>query len=322
MSDQVDGPVGGRPRAIPEATIARLALYLRALTTMAETRDATSSDELAAAAGVNSATLRKDLSYLGSYGIRGVGYEIDLLIAEIGGALGAHQRHRVALIGVGNLGAALAGYPGFASRGLTIGALFDIDPRRIGQLAGGIPISDIADLVGICRRENITIGVIATPEPAAQAAADALVAAGVRAILAFAPGVIHVPADVDLRTVDLAVELQILAFHQSRRQPGELPGEQPPNTLVDNPVIVGSHDAAVTPSSGAPIRAFVDAGSAVSAVNSVFSVPKLPTEPSVAPVPTLRTITTITAPPAGAPLTGTAPLTVAAAPAHSPRSPR
>lgn len=298
----MDGSAGGRPRVIPEATIARLASYLRALTALAETRDAISSEELAAESGVNSATLRRDLSHLGTYGVRGVGYEIELLIAEIGRALGSHHRYRVALVGVGNLGAALAGYPGFVSRGLTIGALFDVDPRRIGQLAGGIPIHDIADIDAICRREDITIGVIATPQSAAQAAADALVGAGVRAILAFSPGVIHVPADVDLRTVDLAVELQILAFHEARRRPtgpgDEHVDEQGPNSVVNNPVIVGSHDAAVTPSSVAPMRAFADGGSAASAARSS---------------PSTVTVTTPSGP---------SPLTVAAAPAHSPRSPR
>lgn len=310
MSHQEDGPSGGRPRVIPEATIARLALYLRALTAMAETGDATSSEELAAEAGVNPSTVRKDLSYLGTYGVRGVGYGIELLIAEIGRALGAHRRYRVALVGVGNLGAALAGYPGFVSRGLTIGALFDVDPRRIGQAAGGIPICDIADIAAICRRENITIGVIATPEHAAQAAADALVTAGVRAILTFSPGVIHVPEGVDLRTVDLAVELQILAFHESRRQPGE----HAPNSAVNNPVIVGSHDAAVTPSIVAPVRAFVDGGSAVSTV---------PAAPVVAAGRSPSAVGTAIAPPTGTGhLAGTTSLTVAAAPAPSPRSPR
>ncbi len=213
MSQQLDC----RSRVIPEATIARLAVYLRALTVMAESKFATSSEELAVVAGVNSATLRKDLSCLGTYGIRGVGYEIELLIAEIGRALGAHRKHRVALVGVGNLGAALAGYPGFVSRGLTIGALFDIDPQRVGHPVAGMRVEHVSEIVSVCRRAGITIGVIATPEPAAQSAADALVSAGVRAILAFSPGVIQVPAGVDLRSVDLAVELQILAFHESRR---------------------------------------------------------------------------------------------------------
>ncbi len=217
MSQQSDGDRGGvRPRGIPEATVARLAAYLRALTVMADLpAGSASSEELAAAAGVNSATLRKDLSYLGTYGIRGVGYDIELLTAEIGRALGAHRSHRVALVGVGNLGAALAGYSGFVSRGLEIGALFDIDPARIGRPVGGLMVQHADDIASVCAREGISIGVIATPESAAQAAADALVAAGVRSILAFTPGVITVPDDVDLRKVDLAIELQILAFHET-----------------------------------------------------------------------------------------------------------
>ena len=303
MTQQVDPGAGGRPRDIPEATIARLAVYLRSLTAMDGDRDAISSDELAAAAGVNSATLRKDLSYLGTYGVRGVGYETAVLVAEIGRALGSHHQQRVALVGVGNLGAALAGYPGFVSRGLTIGALFDVDPRRIGQRAGGIPISDVADIVSTCAREGITIGVIATPQPAAQSAADALVSAGVRAILAFTPGVIHVPSDVDLRTVDLAVELQILAFHESRRQPDE----RPTNTPVNNPVIVGTHDAPVTPSLVAPIRTFVDGGGGIPAITGTAD--RSDRTPAAA---------TATTAPAAAPFA--TPLTAAAAPAHSPRS--
>jgi redox-sensing transcriptional repressor len=289
VSHQVDGAPGGRPREIPEATIARLALYLRALTAMGGSRDAISSDELANAAGVNSATVRKDLSHLGTYGVRGVGYDAELLVAEIGRALGSHHQHRVALVGVGNLGAALAGYPGFVSRGLTIGALFDVDPRRIGARAGGIEITDVADIVATCARERITIGVIATPEAAAQSAADALVGAGVRAILTFTPGVIQVPPDVDLRTVDLAVQLQILAFHESRRQVDERPAKLP----GDDDVMDDTDDAAVTPSLVLPEPAFAGNGP------DRFSYP-------------------VTA----SPTSLVTPLTVAAAPAHSPRSPR
>lgn len=253
MSQQLDGPVSGKPRAIPEATIARLAVYLRALTVMGESKFATSSEELATVAGVNSATLRKDLSFLGTYGVRGVGYEIEVLIAEIGRVLGASRQHRVALVGVGNLGAALAGYGGFVSRGLVIGALFDIEPNRVGHVVGGIVVEHVSDIVSACRREGITIGVIATPEPAAQSAADALVEAGVRSILAFTPGVIQVPADVDLRKVDLAVELQILAFHESRRQHDE----RQPNSRVNNPDILSSNDAAVQPSSATPLTSLL-----------------------------------------------------------------
>ncbi|RIJ69916.1 redox-sensing transcriptional repressor Rex [Nakamurella silvestris] len=223
----------GRLRAIPEATVARLAAYLRALAALSSSETA-SSEELAAAAGVNSATLRKDLSYLGSYGVRGVGYDVEVLTEEIGRVLGAHRRQRVALVGVGNLGAALAGYPGFLSRGLAIGALLDVHPDRVGTAIAGLTIEHFDELAPVCRREDISIGVIATPEGAAQKVADALVAAGVRSILTFSPGVISVPPGVDLRRVDLALELQILAFHQTRRADlvpevpaGEVPAEEP-----------------------------------------------------------------------------------------------
>ena len=217
MNQQVDPDrSAARLRTIPEATVARLAAYLRALTVIGSTETA-SSEELAQAAGVNSATLRKDLSYLGSYGVRGVGYDVEVLTEEIGRVLGAHRKHRVALVGVGNLGAALAGYPGFISRGLTVGALFDVSPEKVGTSVAGLAVEDFGDLAAACQREDITIGVIATPEAAAQTVADALVDAGVRSILTFSPGVISVPQGVDLRRVDLALELQILAFHQTRR---------------------------------------------------------------------------------------------------------
>jgi redox-sensing transcriptional repressor len=211
------GHSSGRPRSIPPATVARLAAYEQVLSVMGRDRSATSSEELAAEAGVSPATLRKDLSYLGTHGIRGVGYDVALLTGEIGRALGAHRTHRVALVGVGNLGAALANYPGFESRGLRIGALFDVDPQRVGQRVGGVVVDHVDDIVPVCRRTGVTIGVIATPENAAQSAANALVAAGIDAILAFTPGVIQVPDGVELRKVDLAIELQILAFHVSQR---------------------------------------------------------------------------------------------------------
>lgn len=268
MIQPLDGDVSGKSREIPEATIARLAVYLRTLNAMGDSKFATSSDELAAAAGVSSATLRKDLSSLGTYGVRGVGYEIELLIAEIGRALGAHRQHRVALVGVGNLGAALAGYPGFVSRGLAIGALFDVDPHRIGQFAGGHVIEDVADIVASCRREAITIGVIATSVPAAQSAANALVSAGVRAILAFTPGFIQVPPGVDLRKVDLAVELQILAFHESRRQHGE----RRDNIRVNNDDMLPADDAAVKSSTAAPLSTLLDGSPSIRSSVAVTSV--------------------------------------------------
>jgi redox-sensing transcriptional repressor len=203
---------------LPDATVARLPEYLRALHQLAEDdQDTVSSEGLAAAAGVNSAKLRKDLSHLGSYGTRGVGYDVRLLIEQIEQVLGLHESRAVALVGIGNLGHALAGYAGFATRGFHIAALFDADPTRVGERIGGLPVLDIAAVEAIVEAERISIGVIATPAHAAQRVADRLVAAGVTSILNFAPCVLAVPDGVDVRKVDLAIELQILSFHEHRK---------------------------------------------------------------------------------------------------------
>ena len=203
---------------LPEATVARLPEYLRALHHIAEAgNDTVSSEGLATAAGVNSAKLRKDLSHLGSYGTRGVGYDVALLIDQIEYVLGLTQRRSVALVGVGNLGHALAGYGGFASRGFRIAALFDADPARVGEVINGLTVRHISELAEVAAAESIAIGVIATPASAAQSVADDLVAAGVTSILNFAPCVLSVPEGVDVRKVDLAIELQILSFHEHRK---------------------------------------------------------------------------------------------------------
>ena len=208
----------GRDSRVPDATVARLATYLRVLGTLADRGVVTvSSEELAAAAGVNSAKLRKDLSYLGSYGIRGVGYDVTTLTEQISRTLGLTVHRSVALIGVGNLGQALAGYAGFASRGFRIAALLDADPARIGARIRGLVVRDMADLDEIVAENGITIGVLAVPVSAAQDVCDRLVAAGVTSILNFAPVVLAVPPHVHLRKVDLAAELQILSFHETRK---------------------------------------------------------------------------------------------------------
>jgi redox-sensing transcriptional repressor len=207
----------GDPR-VPEATVARLATYLRVLGTLADRSVVTvSSEELAAFAGVNSAKLRKDLSYLGSYGVRGVGYDVTTLTEQISRTLGLTVHRYVALIGVGNLGQALAGYAGFATRGFRIAALVDADPARIGSQIRGLTVSDIADLDAIVAQHGITIAVLAVPATVAQDVCDRLVAVGVTSILNFAPVVLSVPAHVHLRKVDLAAELQILSFHETRK---------------------------------------------------------------------------------------------------------
>jgi redox-sensing transcriptional repressor len=176
-----------------------------------------SSEELAAAAGVNSAMLRKDLSYLGSYGVRGVGYDVATLTEEIARTLGLTVHRSVALIGVGNLGAALAGYAGFATRGFRIAALLDADRARVGSVIHGLSVRHIDDLEEVVEQEDVSIGVLAVPAAAAQDVCDRLVAAGVSCILNFAPVVLSVPAHVDVRKVDLAAELQILSFHEARK---------------------------------------------------------------------------------------------------------
>ncbi|WP_194906785.1 redox-sensing transcriptional repressor Rex [Catenulispora rubra] len=217
-------------QGIPEATVARLPVYLRALISMQERGIITvSSEELAVSAGVNSAKLRKDFSYLGSYGTRGVGYEVSFLVYQISRELGLTQDWAVAIIGIGNLGHALANYGGFASRGFRVAALFDADPALTGSVVAGVRVRHTDELESAIRGLGISIFVISTPAPAAQDVADRLVAAGITSILNFAPVVLNVPEGVDVRKVDLSIELQILAFHEQRKGGHALPqaGEEP-----------------------------------------------------------------------------------------------
>jgi redox-sensing transcriptional repressor len=203
---------------VPEATVARLPVYLRALHALAETGQTTvSSEALAEAAGVGSAKLRKDLSHLGSYGTRGVGYEVEELVHHISRALGLGQRWPVVLVGVGNLGHALAGYGGFDDRGFTIVALLDSDPARVGERVGDLVVRPLDDLDDVVQAAGAAIGVIATPAAAAQDVCDRLVSAGVTSVLNFAPALLQVPDGVDVRKVDLSNELQILSFHEHRK---------------------------------------------------------------------------------------------------------
>lgn len=208
-------------RDIPEATVARLPVYLRALSALADQDITTcSSEELAAAAGVNSAKLRKDLSYLGSYGTRGVGYDVDYLRYQIAREIGVTQDWPVVIVGIGNLGHALANFSGFRSRGFRVVALLDADPDRHREVVAGIDVRPFDDLDEIVAEHGVAIGVIATPANAAQDVADAMVTAGISSILNFAPTVIAVPEGVDVRKVDLSIELQILAYHEQRKQAG------------------------------------------------------------------------------------------------------
>jgi redox-sensing transcriptional repressor len=207
-----------RPRRIPEATVARLPLYYRALLETAEQRIPTiSSERLAEMAGVNAAKVRKDFSYLGSYGTRGVGYDVEYLLFQISRELGLTQDWPVVIVGIGNLGHALANYRGFSARGFRIVGLVDADPGKQGERIGPLVIEAIDELPRIVAERKVAIGIIATPASAAQEVAEALVAAGVTSVLNFAPTVISVPEGVSLRKVDLSIELQILSFYQQRR---------------------------------------------------------------------------------------------------------
>ena len=205
-------------RRIPEATVARLPLYYRALLETAEREVTTiSSERLAELAGVNAAKVRKDLSYLGSYGTRGVGYDVEYLRYQIAREIGVTQDWPVVIVGIGNLGHALANYSGFSSRGFRIAALLDADAQRQGERIGALEIRGFDEIEAVVEEHGIAIGVIATPAAAAQAVCDRLVAAGVSSILNFAPAVLTVPPGVDVRKVDLSIELQILAYHEQRK---------------------------------------------------------------------------------------------------------
>lgn len=198
--------------------MSRLPVYLRALVDMAEHGTHTvSSEALAAAAGVNSAKIRKDLSYLGSYGTRGVGYDVEYLIHQISRELGLTQDWAVCIVGVGNLGSALASYSGFAERGFRIAALLDTDPARVGAMVGELEVGHFEDVERYVKEEDISIAILAVPSTVAQETADRLCAAGISSILNFTPRVLTVPDGVSLRKVDLSIELQILSFYEQRR---------------------------------------------------------------------------------------------------------
>ena len=208
-----------RTRRIPEATVARLPVYLRSLAELIDEKIPTvSSEQLAEMAGVNAAKVRKDLSYLGSYGTRGVGYEVEYLAFQMSRELGLTHDWPVAIVGAGNLGQALANYGGFSERGFPVAALIETDPSKVGEVVHGVTIHHIDDLPALAADLGIAIGIIATPASAAHEVADRLAEAGIGSILNFAPSVISVPEGASLRKVDLALELQILSFYQQHRE--------------------------------------------------------------------------------------------------------
>ncbi|NOX21692.1 MAG: redox-sensing transcriptional repressor Rex [Actinobacteria bacterium] len=198
---------------IPSATISRLPVYLRSLGDMPPSQATISSEQLAQIVGLNSAQVRKDLSYLGAAGVRGVGYGVAELRVDLREALGLTHGYGVAIVGAGNLGAALTNYGGFEAWGFEMSAIFDTDSEKIGSRIGDLVIEDLNDLPRIVEQRDIAIGIVATPASGAQDVVNRFVASGVRSILNFAPSIVQVPSDVVVRRVDLSTELQILTYH-------------------------------------------------------------------------------------------------------------
>ena len=213
--------------------MARLPVYLRSLVDLTEARVATvSSERLAELAGVNAAKVRKDLSHLGSSGSRGVRYCVEYLLCRGSRQPGLTQDWPVVIVGVGNLGHALANCRGFGERGCPVAALVDADERRVGERVAGIEVQHVDDLPAIVAEHGVAIGVVSTPAAAAQEVVDRLVAAGVRSILNFAPALVSVPPDVQVRKVDLAVELQIESLYQQPRGAPPAPAAPPRHELA------------------------------------------------------------------------------------------
>jgi redox-sensing transcriptional repressor len=199
---------------VSELTTNRLSVYLRCLNALDGAGLRTiSSQALAEQFHLNAAQIRKDLAYFGEFGVRGVGYYVRDLKRHLRQILGLDRKLRVAIMGAGNLGLALADYPGFRQEGFEISALFDNLREKVGQQSrGGVPIHDIHDLRKIARRDGIRIAVIAVPAPSAQHVLNLVVAAGIKAVLNFSPGTLEVPADIKLKGVDLTVSLESLSF--------------------------------------------------------------------------------------------------------------
>ena len=197
-------------------TVQRLAVYLRCLDELPSDQASVSSDELAARAGVNSAKVRKDLSYLGSYGVRGVGYDTEHLRLQISLELGLTREWAVIIVGIGNLGRALANYAGLGERRFRVVGVFDNDPAKMGAKVDSLVIEPMEEIVTAVRDRGASIGIITTPASGAQEVAYLMADAGIRSILNFAPTVIHTPKGIELRRVDLSTELQVLAYYQHK----------------------------------------------------------------------------------------------------------
>lgn len=199
---------------IPEATIIRLSVYSRHLTDVDRKGIiTTSSGDIADGVGVSPAQVRKDLAYFGEFGTRGVGYNVKDLRQHILRILGLGVDWNVSLVGAGNLGLALCSYKGFRERGFIITSIFDSDPNKVGTMIGNVKVLPIEQLEEVAKLNQTQIGIIAVPSAFAQDIADKLICAGVEAILNFAPVVLNVPPQIELRNVDLAVNLEVLTFN-------------------------------------------------------------------------------------------------------------
>lgn len=201
---------------IPETSIGRLSVYSRYLTRLIQKGVITiSSGQIAEGVGVSPAQVRKDLAYFGEFGTRGVGYNVKDLHRQILKILGLTSEWPVVLVGAGHLGAALCQYKGFTERGFRIVGIFDSDPQKVGQMLGDKEILSMAQLQDVVKAEKATIGIIAVPGDYAQEIVNQLTEIGIKAILNFAPQALNVPEDVELRNIDLAVNLEVLTFKLS-----------------------------------------------------------------------------------------------------------
>ncbi|HEY6784136.1 MAG TPA: redox-sensing transcriptional repressor Rex [Gemmatimonadales bacterium] len=205
-------------RKISESTVRRLSLYLQYLElTQDQGRTTVSSEELARRSGATSAQVRKDLSFFGSFGKRGMGYEVPALVTRLREILGLERAYRVVLVGAGKIGGALIHYEGFRRRGFEVSAIYDRDPKKIGSRSNGLVVRDVKQLEADLKREPTDIGIVVTPGDAAQEVADRLVRAGVKALLNFAPVQLKVPRDVEVKTVNMAQELEALSYSLANR---------------------------------------------------------------------------------------------------------
>lgn len=215
---RTDGGVTEAQEHIPEGVIERLPVYLNALIQLRQDGQSTlSSARLGELTRVNPAQIRRDLTHFGSFGRRGIGYDVVTLIDRIQRILGSDHTHRLVLVGAGNLGSAIASYDGLRKHGFIVSAIFDNDPGKIGQRLGDLIVRDSGDLESVVREQQISIGVVAVPPGAAQLVADRLVAAGIRVILNYTPSVVRVPADVTLHNTDPVQELLHTLYYLSRR---------------------------------------------------------------------------------------------------------